>query len=72
MVTEMNKPTVAHIEGETTNKTIGKLRWATNEEQQRIKGKRLNTTSKSKGVRWSKHASSWHSSFNIYIYIWEL
>ena len=68
----MNKPTVDHIDNDATNNTIKNLRWAIKKEQEANKLKRLNTTSKYKGVYWKKAISRWVASTKIdgkYIYL---
>ena len=62
----MNKPTVDHINNkEIRNNTVGNLRWATRQEQERNKSKRLNTSSQYKGVSWDKRESKWEAYITI-------
>jgi hypothetical protein len=57
-----NKPTVDHIDRVKTNNNIGNLRWATQPENEANTSKRLNMTSKYKGVYWHKDKNKWHVS----------
>ena len=61
-----NKTTVDHIDCKAIlNNTVENLRWATRKDQQGNTSKRLNTSSKYKGVYWYKARSKWCS--RIYI-----
>jgi hypothetical protein len=57
----MNKPCVDHIDGVRTNNIIGNLRWATRTESEANKSKRINTTSRYKGVYWNKDRNTWRA-----------
>ena len=61
-----NKTTVDHIDSKAIlNNNVENLRWATRKDQQGNTSKRLNTSSKYKGVYWYKARSKWCS--RIYI-----
>ena len=62
----MHKPEVDHIDSKAkSNNNIWNLRWATSQEQGANKPKRLNLSSKYKGVHWSKDMSKWRAQIQI-------
>ena len=62
----MHKPEVDHIDSKAkSNNNIWNLRWATFQEQEANKPKRLNLSSKYKGVHWSKDMSKWRAQIQV-------
>jgi hypothetical protein len=55
------KEFVDHIDGNRSNNHISNLRWATVSENNANATKRVNSTSKHKGVYWNKNRQLWES-----------
>lgn len=59
-----NKKFIDHKDTIRTNNKLDNLRWATKSENERNRNKRLNVSSKYKGVCWDKTKSKWIAYIN--------
>ena len=63
--TDISSLTIDHIDQNTLNNSINNLRISTHQEQQCNKKGKQNSSSKYKGVNWSKSLKKWRASICV-------